>query len=382
MINTVQCPHCHKDIEINEALTHQIEEHVVSQLKIKHEQELQTAIRAASEKAAKKIASELELQLKDKDNETKELRQHNSKLQEQVLETNKLLRELKSRDEQRQLEMEKQLMKEKDRIRNETLQQFSDEHHLKDLEKDKKMSDMEKLIEELKLKSQQGSMQLQGEVLELDLEDLLRRLFPDDAIEPVGKGITGADIRQIVKSTRGTVCGIILWESKRTKHWSDEWLLKLKTDLRNEKAHLPAIVSEQLPEEAKKGFGQKDGVWICSPALVAPLAMLLRKCIFDVAKQKFISANAANQTQILFSYVTSHEFTQQIEALVETFQEMRQQIGRERLFMEKNLSKREMQLLKLFKSTAAVYGSLQGIAGNAMPPVRGMEELPELESGN
>lgn len=381
MINTVQCPHCHKDIEINEALTHQIEEHVVSQLKSQHEQELHAAIRSAEEKVGKKIAADMDLQLKDRENETKELRERNAELQKQLLGINKSLRDLKTKDEQRELEMQKQIAQQEQKIKEDTLRQFSDEHRLKDLEKDKQLSDMVKQIEELKQKAQQGSMQLQGEVLELDLEETLRRLFHEDTIEPVGKGVNGADIRHIVKSSLGNVCGVILWESKRTKHWSDDWITKLKEDLRNEKANIPAIVSEQLPEEARRGFGLKDGVWICSPALITPLAMLLRDGIYKVAKQKYIASISSNQAQQMFSYITSHEFSQQIEAMMETFQEMGEQITKERIVLEKTLVKREAQRLRLIKSVISVYGNLQGIAENAMPQVKGME-LPELESGN
>ncbi len=380
MINTITCTKCGNIIEISQAFQHQIEERVLREQRELHQKELDSQKLEIEEKTKQKISQQLQLQIKDAENEKEELKKQNKLLQDQLLEMNRLLRDLKSKDDQRQLEMEKKLSAASEKIKEDMGKQYSSEYRLKELEKDKKISDMEKLVEELKRKAQQGSMQTQGEVMELDLEQSLRDAFPTDEITPVEKGITGADIRQIVKSPRGTVCGTILWESKRTKVWSDEWIGKLKNDLRAEKANIPVIITLAMPKDIKEGFGLKDGVWVTTLQLILPLALLLRKNLLDVMYQKVVAANKGEKSDQLYAYITSHEFTQQVEALVEVYKEMQEQVTRERIVFEKNWKQREAQVRRLFISTAGVYGSMQGIIGSSMPQVKGFE-LMELEEG-
>lgn len=361
MATTIKCPHCGQQVELSQALTHEISE----QEKKKLEDQLKT---------------QFELSLKDKENEAREAREQNKQLIEQRLELNTTLRQLKSKDEQRELELQKRVTAAQETAKFEALKQASDEHRMKDLEKEKKISDMEKLVEELKRKAEQGSMQTQGEVLELDLEEQLKNAFPQDEIVPVEKGIKGADVRQIVKSPRGIICGVILWESKRTKNWTDGWLIKLKSDLRAERANLPALISQALPPEASSGMGVKDGVFICNYNLIIPMAMLLRKNLLDVGYQKAVQAGSVDKAKLLYSYLTSHEFRQQIEALAETYKEMHDQVFKERIAYEKIWKQREMQVQKMLIATAGIYGSMQGIAGQNMPQIKGLD-LPELETG-
>jgi len=343
MQNTIICPYCKKPIELTQALTHQIEEELLSEEKEKHEEELS----AMKEKL--KAAEDTEL----------ELRKQKNKLDEE-----KRTFEL---DKQRQLDTERE------KIRQKTLEEAAESQHLKEKEKDKVIDDLKKSLEEAQRKATQGSQQLQGEIQELDLEELFQKEFPGDTIEPIGKGVLGADIRQIVRSPRGMDCGHILWESKRTKAWSDGWINKLKEDMRNDKAHIPAIVSEVLPEEIKTGLGLKDGVWVTSPRLVIPLAMLLRKTLLDAARQKMIAQNQQTKAEELYGYVTSHEFAQQVEAMVETYKEMAEQITRERTAFEKNWKQREAQVNRLLSGVAGIYGSMQGIAGPALPTIKNLE---------
>jgi hypothetical protein len=194
-----------------------------------------------------------------------------------------------------------------------------------------------------------------------------------DSIEPIGKGVLGADIRQVVKSPGGKTCGSILWESKRTKAWSDGWITKLKDDMRNDKANIPAIVSETLPEEAKTGMGLKDGVWVCSPKLFTPLAMLLRKSLIDAAYQKFVSDNRQTKAEQIYGYVTSHEFAQQVESMVEVYTSMLEQITKERVAFEKSWKLRESQVHRLLSGVSGIYGQIQGAAGPALPPIKNLE---------
>mgnify|MGYP001565350145 CR=1 FL=1 len=244
---------------------------------------------------------------------------------------------------------------------------------LKDKEKDKVIDDLKKSLEDAQRKATQGSQQLQGEVQELDLEEILKREFQGDTIEPIGKGVLGGDVRQVVRSPRGMDCGHILWESKRTKAWSDGWIDKLKEDLRNDKANIPAIISETLPDDIKAGIGLKDGVWVAGPKFTVPLAMLLRKALLDSARQKMIAQNQQSKAEALYSYITSHEFAQQVEAMIRTYQDMQEQITRERTAFEKSWKLRETQVNRLLSGVAGIYGSMQGIAGPALPSIRNLE---------
>ena len=252
-----------------------------------------------------------------------------------------------------ELEKQRQLDLEREKIRKATQEEMLESQKMKELEKDKIINDLKKSLEDAQRKATQGSQQLQGEVQELDLEATLRTNFPSDSIEPIGKGLLGADIRQVVKSPGGKVCGSILWESKRTKAWSDGWIAKLKEDMRADRANIPAIISETLPEEAKTGMGLKDGVWVSSHKLFIPLAMLLRKSLIDAAYQKFVSDNKQSKAEQIYGYVTSHEFAQQVESMVEVYSEMLTQITKERVAFEKSWKLREAQVHRSYPAFPA-----------------------------
>ena len=343
MQTTLICPHCKQSIEISEALSHQVEEKILAEQQEKH------AIELAEMKKQLAVAQNTELDLRKKQNKLDEERR-----------TFEL-------DKQRQMDAERE------KIRQKTLEEAAESQRMKNKEYEKKIEDMAKAVEEAQRKATQGSQQLQGEVQELDLEELLQKEFPGDSIEPVGKGVLGADIRQIVRSPRGLDCGRILWESKRTKAWSDGWVVKLKEDLRNDKANIPAIISETLPEELKAGIGVRDGVWVASPALALPLAMLLRKALLDSARQKMIAQNQQSKAEELYNYITSHEFANQVEAMVETYKDMQEQITRERTAFEKSWKQREAQVNRLLSGVAGIYGSMQGIAGPSLPTISRLE---------
>jgi hypothetical protein len=343
MQTTLICPHCKKSIEVSEALSHQVEEQILAEQQEKHEKELGV----------------VKKQLEAAQNTELELRKQKNKLDEE--------RRTFELDKQRQMDAERE------KIRQKTLEEAAESQRLKEREKDKVIDDLKKSLEDAQRKATQGSQQLQGEVQELDLEELLQREFPGDTIEPIGKGVLGADIRHIVRSPRGMDCGHILWESKRTKAWSDGWLDKLKEDMRNDKANIAAILSETLPEEIKAGIGLKDGVWVAGTKFVLPLAMLLRKALLDRAQQKMISQNQQTKAEELYGYITSHEFANQVEAMVETYKDMQEQIGRERTAFEKSWKMREAQVNRLLSGVAGIYGSMQGIAGPSLPTIGTLE---------
>jgi len=321
------------------------------------------------------------LSIKNAEEEAKEERERGRKLSEQILESTKQLRALRKKTEDQRIEMEKRLLEEEEKIREETKKKSEEDHRFKDLEKEKIIGDLKKALEEAQRKASQGSQQLQGEVLELDLEKNLRSGFPKDKVEEIAKGTVGADIRQTVKSSKGYLCGIILWESKRTKAWSNKWIDKLKADMRREKANIPIIVTTILPEQAKNGIGFIDGVWVCSHSYAIILATLIRNNLHDVARERFIIKQKDSSKDQLYDYITGYEFRQQVEAIVEVYQEMNIQIQKERISFEKSWKAREMQIRKLVLSTANVYGSMQGLVGSpSMPQVKGLD-LFELDDG-
>lgn len=379
MANTIVCPHCKKPIKITEALTSQIEEKTKKELEEQYEKQLQEAKEKATEHVKKEVEEKYNLEFKDL---KKELEEKNKKVEEfrsQELQLREEKRRLEEKEKDLKLEVERKIDEEKKRIEEIVLKQAVEEHRIKDLESEKKIADLQKKLEEALTSSKVGSQQLQGEVLELDVEQTLRSAFSYDLIEQIGKGIHGADIRHIVKSERGTVCGTILWECKNTKAWDKKWVPKLKEDLRRESADICVIVSTLLPAEINN-IGQVDGVWVCNFSLVIPLAILLRKPIYDVARQKAIASNREQKADFLYEYITSHEFRQRIEAIVEVYKEMDGQILKERAAFEKAWKAREGQVQKLFAATSQMVGDMQGKIGSSLGQIKGLDMF-ELESG-
>lgn len=297
------------------------------------------------------------------------------KYQKTELELRKKANELEEKSRTIELAMQRQLDLERNNIRLKTAEEIAETQRLKDLEKDKMINDLKKSLEDAQRKATQGSQQLQGEILELDLEESLRANFVGDEIIPIAKGVNGADIKQIVKSPKvGIDCGSILWESKRTKSWSDSWLAKLKEDVRSEKASIAAIVSEVLPESIRKsGIGLVDGIWVCEPKLAVSLGMLLAKALRDAAYQRLVSQNQTDKANQVYAYFTSHEFTHQVEAMMDAVSLMREQIAKERAAFERIWSGREAQITKLVSGVSGVYGSIQGLSGNALPEIKQLE---------
>lgn len=374
MMTTITCPHCGKPFEINDALEQDLRKHIEEDVKNKSKEELQKIQEKAVADAKEKFAIESKL----REEELLENKKQNKELRDQLTELMKQLREEKTARENTEIVMQKKLLDEQEKIRLKAKEEESEKHRLEIKEWTTQRESLQKTIDELQRKGNIGSQQLQGEVQELDLEETLHATFPTDSIEPIGKGVLGADIRQRVKSPMGMDCGTILWESKRTKAWSDGWISKLKEDLLHDKANIPAIVSDTLPEEAKSGIGFKDGVWIASPKLFVILSALLRKSLLDAAKQKKIANAQTGKAEELYAYITSHDFQNQIESMSKTYDDMLEGIQKERSSFERMWSQREMQVKKLQAGVAGVYGSMQGIAGPALSSIKNLE-LPSGE---
>ena len=356
MANQIKCPKCGEEIEISEVLRNSVKEEFEKDVELKFKKQNEGELKLLQE------------ELKSKSAKLDEAREAELRLRQE---------KLKLEDDKKSFELEKQrqMDTERDKIRQQTLLESSDAHRQKDMEKDKVINDLRKSLEDAQLKASQSSQQLQGEVQELDLEELLRSSFPFDEIIPVEKGIRGADIQQKVKTNLGNLCGIILWESKRTKAWAGDWTAKLKEDLRQTKANIPVIVTNVFPKDMNTRFGIFDGVWVCDPTLVRPLAEVMRLRLIEAAREKFVSQNRSDKSETLYNYVTSNEFRQQVESIIEVYQEMNQQIVKEKAAFEKIWKMRESQAQRLLTGTAGIIGSMQGIVGQSLPQFKSLELL-------
>jgi hypothetical protein len=247
---------------------------------------------------------------------------------------------------------------------------------LKDAEKERQLADMRRQIEDLKRKADQGSQQLQGEAGEGELEGVLRAAFPADDIRPVPQGIRGADLEQVVLDNRGIRCGAILWECKNTKNWSDGWIAKLKQDQRALRLDVAVLVSAVLPK-GRARFGWVDGVLVCDFASAAALASVLRVSLQQVAQARSTALNKDEKLELLYRYLSGVAFRQRVEAMVESFAAMRQDLEQERRAAERQWSKRARQIESVTFSIAGMYGDLQGLVP-ALPAIR-LLELPAAD---
>ena len=352
----IKCPHCGEEISIQDALSHQVKKTISAK---------------AKEEAKKELAQEI-----------KYLQEENKKKEHELEQTKKIELELRKEknqlsDDKKNFELEKQrqLDQEREKIRQQTAKEILEQQHFKIAEKDKKILDLQKSLEDAQQKISQGSQQTQGEVQEIDLERELKKLFPTDVIEEIKKGEKGADVRQIVKTQKGNLCGTILWESKRTKIWKDEFIVKLKEDLRSENANIPIIVTTVMPKESKNEIDNIGGVWICTYPFAMTLAELVRQRLVEVAREKFIIKNQGTKAEELYSYIMGHEFRQQIEALVETYMTMKSELDKEQRAFETIWKRREAQIEKMIKSTARVVGSISGKVGSEFPQLKGLDLL-------
>jgi hypothetical protein len=243
---------------------------------------------------------------------------------------------------------------------------------LKVMEKDQTIAAMQQKIEELKRRAEQGSQQLQGEVQELMLENLLRAKFPFDTIEPVPKGEFGGDVLHRVIGAAGQTGGTILWETKRTRAWSDLWLAKLREDQRTAKAEIAVIVTQTLPKGIET-FELLDGIWVTHPRAALPVALILRHSLLELALVRQSSEGLQTKTEMVYQYLTGPRFRQRVEAIVEAFSTMRDDLDKERKVMMKQWAKREEQIMRVMGATVGMYGDLQGIAGKSLQEIEGLE---------
>ena len=249
---------------------------------------------------------------------------------------------------------------------------------LKVMEAEQTIASMQTQIEELKRRAEQGSQQLQGEVQELELETLLRAKFPRDTIEPVPKGEFGGDTLHRIIGPLGQLCGTILWESKRTKNWSDGWLVKLRDDQRAAKAEIAIIVSQVLPKGVES-FDLIEGVWVTHSRSMLSVAVALRHSLIEIASARLALEGQQTKTEMVYQYLTGPRFRHRVEAIVEAFSSMQEDLDKEKKAITKQWAKREEQIERVMGATVGMYGDLQAIAGKSLQEIEGLE-LKTLES--
>jgi len=412
----INCPKCGHPFNVEDVLAQQIEEKYRNEMNLsitkiqedyaqkelslkQRESELKQQQADIDLKVAEKLKTETdkttrqlkqqfeqqyELQLKNLSEETESARKEVSGLKNAKIENEQLKRKLIDQEQDLALKFEQKLT---ERLQQETgtiQKRESERVELKLKERDELIGSLTKQVEEMRRKAEQGCMQMQGEVQELAIEEILRNLFPVDLIKEVGKGIKGADVIHTVRNRIGFDCGKILYESKRTKTFVQDWITKLKADALIVKADLLVIITETLPDGIEK-IGQKDGVWICTYNDFKGLIIVLRESLIKISEAYSSQTNKGEKMQMLYDYLTSNEFMLQVSAIVEGFSDLQDSYVREKRAMERIWKEREKQLQKVLLNTNHFIGSIKGIAGTSIPQLKeiGMKddilELPSSE---
>lgn len=413
---TITCPNCRTDIPLTESLaapliqaTQKKFERLIAQkdqdmasreAALRYQQDALQKEKAAIEEqvservtaertriAAEEAAKAKRLAAADLDQKTKELadlwlilKQRDEKLAEAQKAQAELIRRQRELDDahrEMDLTIEKRVQASLSSVRERAKLEVEEELKLRVLEKEEQIASMQRRIEELKRKAEQGSQQLQGEVQELELETMLRARFPHDIIEPVPKGEFGGDVLQRVMNTQNQPCGTILWESKRTKNWADNWIAKLRDDQRKANADMALIVSNALPKSVHT-FDHVDGIWVTETRCAIPVAIALRQSLIEIAAARQAGEGQQTKMELVYRYLTGPRFRQRIEAIVEKFSEMQSDLDKERKAMTRVWAKREAQIRGVIEATAGMYGDLQGIAGKALEEIDSIA-LPMIE---
>jgi hypothetical protein len=386
-INKITCPKCGHSFNAEQVLAHEVEEKLraeynqrfkglqakivkeAEEKEVQLKKELEQEKKLTEEKLKNKVREDFELQLKsfqeDLDRKTKE----NYELKNKELELMKKARQIEEQKAEMEIDLQKKLLEGQRSIEEAAKRKAEEESQLKLREKDMLVEQLNKQVADMQKRIEQGSTQVQGEVQELALEELLRSIFPFDTIGEVGKGVRGADVIHLVRNATGKECGTIIYESKRTKNFSVDWIEKLKTDLRGQKADIAVIVTEAMPKDMDR-FGQKDGIWICSFNEFKGVATVLRDSLIRIYDIRSSQENKGDKMQMLYDFLTGNEFRQHIEAIVEGFSSMKNSLAKERIAMERIWAERDKQLDKVLLNMSGMYGSIKGIAGNAVAEVK------------
>lgn len=398
MSNTIVCPNCSSPFELTSAIRDEItkefrqkwkeaesrkeeefrkREAVLLQKQQGIDEELQRRLAEEKKAMEESLSGQLKKNIAEEyDNQLRHFQKMLAEKEEKIRTANQMEMEyldlknkLAEQEQEMELKLKKSIQDERERLQDIFKKQEEEKNKLKDQEYfmkikelEKQLEDQRRLAEEMKRKAEQGSMQLQGEVQELVLEALLRNSFPFDVVSEVGKGVRGADCIQTVRNSFGQECGKIIFESKRTKEFSQEWIEKLKADMRNLSADVAVIVTQAMPKDMDC-FGEKDGVWICTFSEVRALTTVLRDLIIRVYTAAKSQENKGDKMTLLYNYLIGQEFSEQWKAIREGFMSMKISIQKERDQMEKLWKAREKQLEKVLLNAAHIKGSIEGIAG-------------------
>jgi hypothetical protein len=371
-MDSIICPNCGEKVEISKALTHQFREQISLEIAEKHKLEIARVISETEQNAAKKIKEELEIKLKSSQTEAEDADRKAKLLGAQILELLKTINQLKDKDSIREIEMQKQLLKERERMEVDITKIIEQKAGIEKLELQTKLDQTKKALEDAQRKVQQNSQQLQGEIMELDLEQQLKNEFNYDEINPVPKGKAGADIIQKVCNKFGNTAGSIIWEIKRTKAWDKSWTAKLREDVRILSGDTAVLVSDVLPDGIDT-FAFYGNIWVTIYRYALPLAQVLRISLLQVAGAKSAATNKDEKLEMLYQYLTDTQFKHRFEAQVETIIELRNDFENEQRTVTRIWKRKEMQLNRMMKNLASLYGEMQGILGNALPTIQGLD---------
>jgi hypothetical protein len=406
----VKCPHCGNKFSPEEAIGHDLRVQLEQEFEIKLAENAKRLEQRIRKEEMQKLEGQLRMIQDDRNAKSKRLQElektalHAQQLEQQIreqhernelelkkrlLEREKLIRdqveksasekmivEIREREQKILREREHLTLELKRRVQEET-EKAREEERMKMAELQKKLDDQVKLVNEMKRKSEQGSMQMQGEVQELAIEQFLETTFYRDEIQEVSKGKRGGDCVHVIKDDFNRVCGRILYESKRTKHFSYEWISKIKDDMRASQADLGVIVTEVFPDGMTK-FGEVEGVWICTYLEFKALAFLFRHQFLRVGEVLASQENRGEKMHMIYSYLTGNEFKQKLEAAFESYRDMQDDLLREKTMMTSQWAKREKRLLRAMENLASLYGDIRGMAGGAVQEIKALEIPNEM----
>ena len=379
MENKIICPNCNSEISVEKALSSRYKDHYEQEFKKQLANQQKQINEKASQLYTEKVKSVkedlndkylAEIKLLKEDNDKK--KSENFKLKEKEIKLLKKEQELQEEREEMNLKLQRELMKKRDEFKAMGLKEAESKFELEKLELQKQIEDQKKLAAEMKRKMEQGSMQMQGEVQELAIEEWLRDHFPLDTIDEVKKGARGADCIQIVNTRSAIACGKICYESKRTKDFKPSWIEKFKADIRDKEGDIGVLVTEVLPSDMNR-MGLKDGIWICTFDEFKGLSGVLRETIIRLDLSKSSQVNKGDKMNLLYNYLTSNAFKMQVEAIVEGFSQMKTDLDSEKRSYQRIWKQREKQIDKVITNTIEMYGSIKGIAGNAIQSVAALE---------
>jgi hypothetical protein len=365
---SINCPKCDEPIDVSEVLSRQVESRLAKEFEARQaerEKELECVIRERLRKDGEAEVLELKQELDEKSDQLRDLNKTKAEVERLRREKEGLREEIAL---EKEIEFSEKLKSEKSKIRGSVEEEYT--FKLRELEK--QLDDQKELAAEMKRKADQGSVQLQGEVQELELERVLRELYVHDEITEIKKGQRGADTIQCVRSPYGVDCGKIYYESKRTKNFDANWLKKLREDNQAVKADILVLVTEAMPDDCD-GYVFQDGVWICNFWQLRSLSMVLRHGLLDVHARFRVQQGKETKAEMLYDFLTSQEFKGQFEGILEGFKSIQDGYSREKLQMTKIWKEREKQLDRILLNASGFYGSVRGIAGSAIPQVQMLE---------